>query len=246
MEHTSTASQIKIYLYLYTDSVGFPRIDSQSSDVTWPFILADTIEKKYSIKVYVNHRGLGGGLIKDLYNTYKIDSGFFKSNKNSLSFVIFNIGIVDSAPRPFTYPIKKINKIPIVGRLTSDLSRRFLKPHRKILQQIYSYRLTSPRKFERLFSLMVKNVIARDMIPISLDTPLTPLRIEDISPGLRDSIKIYNKLKHKSQINHISCNWVNDSHLVDDGHHFNLKGNSQLAEKVFQIIDKKIKMELEN
>jgi len=237
---------MKIYLYFYTDSVGFPRMEGQSMDVSWPYIIKDILIKKYGAKVYICHRGLGGASVSDINNIFKRDSGYFVGHDNPISFVILNVGIVDAAPRPFTYPLRKLTNIPKIGKVFALLLRYVLKPHRKIFQQIYSYRLTPPKKFNRIFSWMVRRVIERGMIPISIDTPLTPLRIESVSPGLRDSIELYNKIKHESQIEHISCNWVDDSYLVDDGHHFNLKGNAELAGKVCQTIDKYLITELDD
>lgn len=228
----------KVYLYLYTDSIGFPRIKDQSPDITWPFLLRYLLEYDSKLSVYPYMRGLGGARIKDVEEIFNRDSSYFKEQgDDSYSFVIYNIGIVDAAPRPFTYHLKKLGKIPLAGPYLWFFISKMLHPFRSYFQKIYSYRLTSPRDFRNSFNRMVKRSIKVGISPISIDTPFTPVALEDRSPGLRHSISLYNSLKHSnSSVVHVPTDWVNDEHYDEDGHHFSQAGHQELAQRLHLVI----------
>jgi|GEM_PF-1770245 len=230
----------KIYLYFYVDSVGFPRLN-QPPDITWPFLLKDLLERNCNVSVYPYMRGLAGARIRDIQRIFKRDASYFKAqNDNSFSFVIYNIGVVDAAPRPFTYPLfhlHKFAKLPLVGRYISLFLSKILHPHRRFFQKIYSFRLTAPETFRERFDQMVSHSHKAGIYPISIDTPLTPVSLEDRSPGLRQSIDLYNSLKHSNTaVLHVPTDWVKDEHYLECGHHFNEAGHQELARRLYCII----------
>jgi hypothetical protein len=225
---------MKVYLYFYTDSVGFPRIENQRPEMSWPHILKDLLEKSSDITVYPYMRGLGGGTIGEIEKIFIRDSGYFKGyGEQTVSLAIFNIGIVDSAPRPFTYKLKKLTSIPKLGRLFKWFLVNVLKPNRKLFQNIYSYRETSPGKFRKTFKNMVSSCLRRNIIPISIDTPLVHKKFEERSPKLNDSIMLYNQLKHVNDIEHVSCKSIDQEYLLEDGHYFNIKGHQLIADALY-------------
>jgi hypothetical protein len=228
----------KVYLYFYTDSVGFPRATDQSADITWPFVLKDLLERRDDAVVYLNMRGLGGGRIGEIESIFERDRAYFRGQESgTFSFAIFNVGVVDAAPRPFTYHLKSLTKVPVVGKHAWALLSRALHSQRKSLQQMHSFRLTSPRAFSASFARMVGCSRAAGLIPISVDTPLTPLWLEDRSPGLRDSIVLYNSLKHADRVAvHVPTDWVADEHYLDCGHHLSAAGHEQLAQRLHRVI----------
>ena len=223
-----------VNLYFYTDSIGFPRKKDQRPCITWPFILKDLLETHCGVKVYPYIRGLGGGTITDIQRIFNRDTSYFIGDKVSLSFAVFNVGIVDAAPRPFTYHLKKLSTLPYVGRYVSLLINKVLHQYRKSIQNIYSFRLTAPREFEGVFNRMVQQLNDVGIRSISIDTPLTPISLEERSPGLRQSIAAYNEIKHRnSSVIHVSTDWVVDEHYMDCGHHFSELGHSELAQRLY-------------
>jgi len=222
-----------IYLYFYTDSVAFPRLD-QSLDQAWPFLLAEGLRDELGVPVYPCLRGLGGGTIGEIGQILTRDTGYFRTQEaDTVSIVIFNTGVVDAAPQPFTYVLGKVAAIPKLGPPVWSWLEARLSPHRGLLQRLHSYRRTSPWQFSWLFDRMIRQASRAGMTLVSIDTPLTPLLLEQRSPGLRDSIALYNELKHRQQgVLHVATDWVKDEHYLECGHHFNLTGHRMLAERL--------------
>lgn len=227
-----------VYLYFYTDSVAFPRLRDQSLDQAWPFLLAETLRAETGVPVYPCMRGLGGGTITEISRVLMRDIGYFRGQgETTRSIVIFNIGVVDAAPQPFTYGLRKIARVPRLGPRVWNWLQAILQPHRALLQRIYAYRRTSPQRFSWCFERMVRLVTRAGMIAVSIDTPLTPLSLEQRSPGLRDSISEYNRLKHGcTTVVHVSTDWAQDDHFLECGHHFNSEGHQQLADRLMQTL----------
>lgn len=227
-----------VYLYFYTDSVAFPRLRDQSLDQVWPFLLAERIRTEFGTRVFPCMRGLGGGTVSEIGRILTRDSGYFRAQGESTrSIAIFNIGVVDAAPQPFTYGLRKIATIPRFGPKVWRWLQALLTPHRRLLQRIYSYHRTSPMRFSWCFERMVRQANRSGLQVVSIDTPLTPLSLEQRSPGLRDSIMHYNRLKRAcAGAMHLSTDWVRDEHYLECGHHFNLEGNMQMAEHLFQAL----------
>jgi hypothetical protein len=223
-----------IYLYFYTDSVAFPRLRDQSLDQAWPFLLTESLRQELGVPVYPCLRGLGGGTIAEIGQILNRDAGYFRSqDSDTVSIVIFNTGVVDAAPQPVTYALRKIANIPKLGPPVWGWLQAKLTPHRALLQSLYSYRRTPPWRFSWLFDRMVKQAKRAGMIPVSIDTPLTPMSLERRSPGLRDSISLYNEIKHRQlDVMHVPTDWVSEAHFLECGHHLNQIGHRLLAEEL--------------
>jgi hypothetical protein len=210
----------------------------QSLDQTWPFILSERLRSEYGIPVYPCLRGLGGASIIEVKRMLIRDSGYFRGGKpESLSFIIFNVGIVDAAPRPFTYFLRGMSVIPKIGPVLWQGVERLLRPHKMAFHKIYSYNKVGPLRFGRNFDWIIRMALNMQMIPISIDTPLTPESFEERTPGLRRSILKYNALKNaRSSALHIPTDWVGEEHLREDGHHFNAVAHHELAERLASAI----------
>jgi hypothetical protein len=223
-----------IYLYFYTDSVAFPRLRDQTLDKTWPFLLAESLRHELGVPVYPCLRGLGGGAIGEIGEILTRDIGYFRAQENNTSsIVIFNTGVVDAAPQPFTYALRIIASLPRFGPKMWNWVQARIYPHRAFMQRLYFYRRTCPWRFSWLFDRMIRQVRGAGMIPVSIDTPLTPLSLENRSPGLRDSIALYNDLKHRQRdVLHVVTDWVSEEHYLECGHHFNMKGHLLLAARL--------------
>jgi len=248
IEGQKSCSKLRVYLYFYTDSVGFPRMDTQRPEDSWPFIIKNLLEQNHEIIAYPYIRGLGGATIGEITKIYNRDKGYFKAQDgDSISFVIFNIGVVDASPRPFTHVLKNLAKIPRIGTYLWYIAFKIVQPHRRILQRIYSYRLTSPRSFKYLFNKMVSHAISVGMVPISIETPLMPDKFEIRSPGLNNSIRHYNLLKRTNEmLLHIETSWITERELTEDGHHLNKLGNIELGNKLANFIGKQIECRKNN
>jgi len=174
---------------------------------------------------------MGGATIAELSAVQKRDAGYFCANSPSAALaLILNMGVVDSAPRPFTYHLKKLSMIPCVGPRFWRQIAPALHAHRAQLQRISYFRLTPPSRFRSEFASMVSIGSAMAKYVLSVDTPLTPAWLESRSPGFRDSIATYNSIKHEcAHIHHQDTTWIDDSHYLECGHHFNAVGHALLA-----------------
>jgi hypothetical protein len=238
---TKLISELKIkyiYLYFYTDSIGFPR-GNQSPAITFPFLLTEILEKNLNLKVYTYIRGMGGGRITEIKKIFDRDRGYLKpEDQDSIAFSIFNVGIVDAAPRPFTYHLRQLAKVPIIGGLFWAYISKILNKYTTAIHKVYSFNLTTPAKFRSSFNRMVVQSLADGIKSISIDTPLTPMILEYRAPGLRKSIDFYNSIKHlNTSALHIRTDWVKDQHYVADGHHLNDLGHIKLAEQLYKCIE---------
>jgi hypothetical protein len=239
MELISQLNVKYIYLYFYTDSIGFPR-ENQSPAITWPFLLTEKLEKTFKVKVYTYIRGIGGGTITEIEKIFDRDRGYLKpEGQHSISFSIFNVGVVDAAPRPFTYHLRLLARVPIIGVSCWAFISKILHKHKIVLSKLYSFNLTNPVKFKSSFNRMVAQSLVDGIISISIDTPLTPLILEYRAPGLRKSIAFFNSIKHlNTSALHVSTDWVKDQHYVADGHHLNDLGHFKLAEHIYMRIER--------
>jgi hypothetical protein len=227
-----------VYLYFYTDSVAFPRIENQTLEQVWPFLLKDRLEAEHGVRVYPCFRGLGGATIDEIRSIFLRDIGYFRGQGNdTASIVIFNTGVVDAAPQPFTFFLRKIAKIPLIGPRFWRQVEKPLIQNRAFLQKIWWYRRTTPERFRHIFSQMIRQVKRLQMEAISIDTPLTPVSMESRSPGLRESINYYNAIKHENtDVSHIAMDWVQDRHYLEDGHHFKCEGHWMLADQLLEAV----------
>lgn len=227
-----------VHLYFYTDSVAFPRIEDQALEQTWPFLLKDRLEAECGVRVYPCLRGQGGATIGAIRSIFLRDAGYFRGQGGTtVSIVVFNTGVVDAAPQPFTFALRTLSQIPLIGPRLWDYVQKPLIPHRALLQKIWSYRRTSPSRFRYIFNHMVRQVKRLEMHAISIDTPLTPVAMEARSPGLRESIIKYNEIKHEnSDVTHVAMDWVLDEHYLEDGHHFKPEGHRQLADRLLLAV----------
>jgi len=210
----------------------------QEAGDTWPFQLVDRIESAGIAKVYPYIRGMGGATIRDVQKPFLRDLGYFKKQGgDSKTVVIFNMGIVDSAPRPFTHHLKQLSRLPLAGPAIWYVLAPALNRHRALLQRISWFRLTSPRRFQKTFTDMVGKAKRISDLVISIDTPLTPEDLESRSPGLRNSIILYNHLKHQADgVQHVAMDFISEEHYLECGHHFNKKGHLVLADITFKMV----------
>lgn len=232
-------------LLVYSDSLAFRRPDQpQDVSFTYPFLLKKLIEEKFNISVNLIIRGAGGEDITYLKKIFSRDSGYFGGDETVLNVAVMQCGVVDCAPRPFTYIFFPIfRRIPFLG----GKIELFLYKHRRIFQLIYSYSKISPKKFAQGYLSIKKISIISKIKIITVGVPIPPSKIEYRSPGFQKKIKDYNLIIStivpdyfcdiEAQIND---NNERDKVLLKDGHHLTVHGHSTYANSIFPFIEKLI------
>jgi len=103
---------------------------------------------------------------------------------------IVNIGIADCAPRFLPNILRKgVERLPVVFR---NRIIRFLHDNRPRLQRFYSFRITNPEDFIKLYDKLVKTASARSTRVYVINIAPGTEAIYKHSPGLKESIAKYN------------------------------------------------------
>jgi hypothetical protein len=177
------------------DSLGMPR---QQADVnindTYLYLLQTRWYEKYG-QVIVWPLIRGGARLQDLIIEFQ---GYFLPyiGHKKIDVCIVHLGIVDCAPRPLPF-LMRSGLSQVHPWLRSKMAN-FLHQNRERLSRIgWSFRLTSPNKFNKLYSnflqllsLQCGRIYCINMPPALEDTYLH-------SPGLKDSIVRYNEIINK-------------------------------------------------
>ena len=222
--------------YVYSDSTAFPRSTIVSPIETWPILLNEIASAIYL-------RGKGGVQSKALLHSLREDSFYFNldSNSNYRSLVIFAFGIVDCAPRPITYKLKAISRIPIFGPRLWSLISTVLKPHRIWIQRISSYQVTPASRFQRNLEKMLNHIKNQNSLIVILGTPRPSSEAIRRSPGFEEAIDEYNEIKRKLASNFsraiylpIEIEDATSYISLEDGHHFSKKGHKCIADLIIK------------
>ena len=216
-------------LLIYGDSRSLPRgQEGIKVENTWISHLSE--------KHLVYFRGHGGITSTQIVDLFQMDKSYFHGEQHLL--VIFFFGIVDAAPRPITYLLKSFP----LQRLWSQIINR-LEKFRLQIQQRFSYRVVSPRKFERNVTKLLSICQAYDWPCIVLGNPLPPISLENRSPGFRESTRQYNNILKKCvnefhRVNFLTLDHFNDADFISvvDGHHLGISGHRRLSNCVLQEI----------
>jgi lysophospholipase L1-like esterase len=145
---------------------------------------------------------------------------------NTKHIFIFHFGIVDCCPRSFSKGetlILKALKIRIPEKLV------------KVIKKYRCIRKTNPKKFEKICNSLKKlNLGTLFILPIADATD----KFEETAPGVKNSIKLYNKILKKTFKNaFIKIKIQANKHLMSDFHHLNKNGHRA----IFKAISSKIK-----
>ena len=231
-----------INLYIYSDSLAFRRPGQpQDLSFTYPFLLKALTERHLGVRTNLIMRGGGGARVSDIGKTIKRDAGYFGGDATALNIAILQLGIVDCAPRPITYAVSPLLRIlPIVGpRILAMFVR-----HRRGLQNIWSYAVTSQSAFKREYASIVYTCRSAQIRVLSIGLPLPPFPIEHRSPGFRRSASIYNTLIHDlvpdsfCDMEQYMTESLRETLLLPDGHHLTEEGHRFYAEKIFDHLKK--------
>ncbi len=231
-----------INLLVYGDSVAFRRIDDpQDFAVTYPFKLKELIERELKVRVNLLLRGRGGADIRAIEAILVRDTGFLAGAPGSTTIAVLQFGIVDCAPRPFTYVLTPgLRLLPLIGQpVLSQLVQ-----HRRGLQKLWSYTVTTKRDFWRRYTGIVNVCHGSGMKPVAVGMPLPPISMEQRSPGFRRSTALFNDII-RDVIPESFCDVeasltesLRESILRSDGHHLTEAGHRLYADLLLERVRK--------
>ena len=234
---------------IYSDSTAIPRRDVLNVADTWPEILAFNLRRQYGDVIFLLNRSFGGSKFGALLESFKMDSKYYHNVRNPdifnfESICIFTSGIVDGSPRPITYKLKILNRIPYIGTRLWNKTANFLHKFRPSIQSRFSYTPVSINQFSLELRNMAELAKNLNIFVILLETPPPHSNLEIRSPGILSSIIEFNRIKKETSRSFENIIWVGVSDFfteeyyisADDGHHYNLAGHSAIAEVLTQVI----------
>lgn len=221
-------------IYVYGDSTALPRHPELNAENTWPFNLG---RKQDSIFV----RGFGGATTTELVALMYRDSPYFgfSEKREKGDTVIFAAGIVDAAPRPITYKLKIVTKVPYIGNKIWKIIARGLNKYRPTIQRFLYYKLVSFRRTS--FNLnKIRKILKNPQIQIIVvGTPLPSRYVLARSPHLESNIKRLNKIKSEvckkdNRMHFVSLDFWSDTFYisVEDGHHYSALGHLEISNRI--------------
>lgn len=220
---------------IYSDSTALPRPPEVEPSETWYSLLGKDFKSIYL-------RGDGGITSSQIKDLVAKDATYFGLGKTKNLVVILAFGIVDFAPRPFTYRLAVVKKIPWLGKYLWAILSRLLLPHRAKIQRISSYQITEPLTFKKDLSWIVEKIQSNHRVLI-LTTPIPSSHACRRSPGLENSIRNLNAIKerlakHYESVKLVSLDCILDSDYVtpQDGHHFSKAGHRKVADIIRDTI----------
>ena len=227
-------------LYVYTDSTGFPRSNEVSLAQTWPILLSVT-GLPYMI------RGRAGYSSKDVLKNILDDAFYFsfeRSAQNGKIAVVLFFGIVDAAPRPITYKLKILSKIPFIGRkIWSKFSQIILTPTRPMIQRIWSYNLVSPVNFRKNLISICRNLENSNIKVLLCENPIPSKYVISRSPGFDKSVVRYNSIKRQVAekfsnvvLVEFEKNFEPEYVSEKDGHHFSALDHQYIRSRILECL----------
>jgi hypothetical protein len=230
-------------IIIYGDSTSMPRpSESVNFADTWYWKLV-TLSK---LEICLENRSQGGITISDVRKKILSDSHYLfpsENLSNNQKLVIVNIGIVDAGVQPITYKLKIINKLPVFGKHLWAVLAKVLNSSRALIQTIWSYSPTSPTRFVSELEKIISFLTQRNLNICVLLTPIPHSNLELRSPGFRENVAKYNKLKSElldkfPKVFLVNLDEFKDSYYVSekDGHHYSKSGHDFIYSRVRQEI----------
>ncbi len=224
-------------IYVYTDSTGFPRSNMVSVRQIWPNLISDS-------EVPVILRGGGGYSSRDMLTLVRKDAFYFSLNNledhAKKIIVILFFGVVDCAPRPITYKLRHISKVPLFGnRFWEFIVGRILGPNRTVIQKFWKYQLVSKKEFKVNLRKILKTITNPNVQVLICETPMPSDYVLKRSPGFEESVKEFNSIKNEIAAEHSTVSVIElergfaPSYVSkEDGHHFSATDHLEIASKI--------------
>jgi lysophospholipase L1-like esterase len=225
-------------LFFYSDSLAFRRPEqAEDTSFTYPFLLKDMLESTGLVRVNVLLRGMGGADMPHICRMVERDAGYFRFSSEQGNIAVVQVGVVDCAPRPFTFRLKPIlNRLPFIGPWIASVLFR----HRARLQRISSYQITPRPRFARDLRRVLQLLKEMRIHAVLVGIPLPPDAIELRSPGFQRAALEYNQLmKDCASAEYCDVEAAvriagRAGCLMQDGHHLTENGHRLYAEALFE------------
>jgi hypothetical protein len=159
--------------------------------------------------------------------------------------VILFFGIVDSAPRPITYKLKIISKVPFIGgRIWGKFSKVVLQPTRPFIQKIWRYHLVSPANYRKNLIQMCKIFESSNVKVLLCENPIPSRFVIIRSPGFDKSVQKYNSIKREvaEQFSNVVVvefekDFEPEYISKKDGHHFSAVDHEYIRSRILDSLE---------
>lgn len=186
-------------ILVYGDSLALPRCDDKVALAdTYSELLADRLASS-ARKVRVGHRAEGGKTINDHWQRYLNDRNFFEIGENDI--LILHAGMVDCAPRPL--PLKWRRRLERQPGFIRKPIVSFIKNNRPwLLKKGFVFYKTDPAVFKQRIEEWLDHATTRFSRVVVIPMPPIGQAAEDLSPGWRENIVLYNRIMAEASARH--------------------------------------------
>lgn len=184
---------------VYGDSMCMPNVDDQVAvEDTYPELLAE-YQNARGAKARVYSRGEGGRTINDHWARYVADRNFFSASKDDL--LIIHAGMVDCAPRPL--PQKWRRRLERQPAFIRKPIVYFIKNNRPLLlKRGFVFYKTDPPVFKKRIEEWLDHASKLYAHIAVVAIPPIGQAAEDLSPGWRSNVILYNKIMAEAVARH--------------------------------------------
>jgi hypothetical protein len=234
---------------VYGDSMCLPNIaDQVAVEDTYPELLAD-YQKAHGFDARVYSRGEGGRTINDHWARYEADRLFFSTGPGDL--LIIHAGMVDCAPRPL--PQKWRRRLERQPGFIRKPIVSFIKNNRPwLLNRGFVFYKTDPPLFKKRIEDWLDHATRLYSHIAVIAIPPIGQSAEDLSPGWRQNIVLYNRLladavaRHSSGVYFVpiyetlsqSEEKFNECVTPRDGYHLLKKGHLLIRDLIVGFLEK--------
>lgn len=182
---------MKIFkIALYGDSLACARQNVVDTFERYIAITDIFLRNKHFNYIELRDNAIGGATLPELFNMYMKDNSYFSLPGDIL---IIHSGIVDCAPRPISDGTRnKISKLP--GFIKNIAIKYLHNNRRRLILKGKGYVRTDKRIFQNTLKNFLEHASLnyKKVLIINI-CPTTP-EFEEHSPGLSDSILLYNTI----------------------------------------------------
>lgn len=230
---------------VYGDSLALPRAtDGIGYLDTYGEIVRAALQADQDSAVALYNRAKGGAPIRRIYSDWVEDATYFGRLPQSMT--IIQTGIVDCAPRPIPAAVRRgVGVLPAPFR--KGVVRILHNNRARLIEAGPTWRTTSPGRFASTLRRWLTELSSFTDQTYVLTIAPTTAGMDDHSPGLAESIDLYNAV-----IRRLAAEAGIDTHVVDvfaliqgaggpsahinqhDGHHLTKSGHALIADAILE------------
>jgi hypothetical protein len=235
---------LKIFkIAIYGDSLACPRKGVVESHQRYIALVDQFLHSQSFDYIELRDKAAGGISLPMLYNSFYSDNTYFSLPGDIL---IIHAGIVDCAPRPVSDRLRsKISILPAFIR--QPIISYIHKNRRQLILKGKKYVRTDKQTFEKTLDAFLEQSIPHYKKILIINICPTTTEFNDRSPGLSDSISIYNEIisesirkKKSAKVELIDIHSLimkNKEKIIEyivkeDGHHIHPVTHKIIAEKI--------------